>query len=143
MKKLIYNLIITVIVFLSIHTSSVMAQGSLEFNRIVLVDDTEQTVPVDKVWKVVGVAGQRTQQNINQNSLPSNFSPDPQQIFINQEVINVEQILAVGVGSGRSSVYSGAIASPTTFPLWFPENTTLEAGTNVSYISVIEFNVVP
>jgi hypothetical protein len=34
-------------------------------------------------------------------------------------------------------------AQPTKLPLWLPAGTTLAAGTKVSAISVLEFNIIP
>lgn len=117
-----------------------VSRGLLEFNDVKLVSVSE-TVPAGKVWKLVGVAGQRTDNQTAATSL--NYSPSTHQIIINGNAIDVTQVLSTSVGSGRSSVYSATSSLPTTFPLWVPSGTQLEASTNVTYISVIEFNVVP
>jgi hypothetical protein len=122
------------------------SQNSLGFNQVLLIDNTEQTVPPGKVWKVEGVAGSRvTQYNYASNN-NSNFSPAQNQILINGQAISAIHAVGTGAGTGTGSgtVYSGFsyAASPTSFPLWLPAGTTLAASTNVTYISVIEFNVI-
>lgn len=84
-----------------------VSQGLLEFNDVKLVSVSE-TVPAGKVWKLVGVAGQRTDNQTAGNSL--NYSPSTHQIVINGNAIDVTQVLSTS-------------SLPTTFPLWVPSGT--------------------
>lgn len=127
--------------------SGVLAQGTLQFNQVKLVSATSETVPTGKVWKVENVAGSRVLQYQISSTSTSDFNPADQAILINGNAVTVTQAVATGAGSGTGNTswrasYTYA-ASPTDFPLWLPAGTTLAASTNVTYISVIEFNIVP
>jgi hypothetical protein len=45
------------------------------------------------------------------------------------------------LSGGLTGAISTNFASP--FPFWIPSGSSLAASTNVSYLSVIEFNIVP
>jgi len=121
---------------------------SLQFSQVRLIS-TEETVPTNHVWKVVGVAGPRVIQHDRNNwdtSLPAAINPPAVNILINSIAVAVGNP-SVGAGvagysssNGRAwnTIYSSI---PTTFPLWLPAGTSLAASTNVSYVSVIEFQV--
>ena len=121
------------------------AQGTLQFNRIVLVSNTE-AVPAGKVWKVESVLSTSTL-SANNNSSPS-VNTVSLDIVVNGTVITVERS-SVGIGSqtGSSGVmraYWGyASAGVTKLPFWLPAGSTLAASTNALAVSVIEFNVLP
>jgi hypothetical protein len=144
METVRLGVITTLLFCLSILYGS--AQGSLQFNQAKLIS-TIETVPVGKVWKVENVAGGRVLQFKAISSSDSDFNPAQSEIKING--ISVSTIQAVGTGAGHGSGSTGVraaftyAASPTGFPLWLPEGTTLEASTNIAFISVIEFNIVP
>jgi hypothetical protein len=124
---------------------SLSAQGTLQFSQVKLVS-TQETVPQGKVWKAEGIAGERV---ILQQFGTNAFNPTRSLILINGLSIDVGQVsggagTGAGAGSGTTTTYSTLyLNSPTRFPLWLPEGTTLAAGTNIAYISVIEFNVIP
>ncbi|MCC6600362.1 MAG: hypothetical protein IT223_06770 [Crocinitomicaceae bacterium] len=125
---------------------SASAQGTLQFNQVKLVS-TVQTVPTGKVWKAVGVAGNRVTKFRAVTTTDADYSPAATEIKINNTAVSVAQTIGTGAGGGTGyGAYSAAFAysaSPTNFPLWLPAGTTLEVSTNISYISVIEFNIVP
>lgn len=126
------------------------AQGTLQFKQVKLIDSTEEIVPEGKVWKVVSVAGTRVIQHDQSHSVlsaPSQIAPPESSILINGNLIHVGNP-NVGAGGGfgtggsaRSSFNSMYVDVPTSFPLWLPENTSLQASENIKYISVIEFIV--
>ena len=108
-----------------------LAQGSLQFNKIKLVTTTE-TVPAGKVWKVESALGPAIGANCSNNPMHT--------LVVNSWTVNVGT-------SGNLSYnnYCGGwqgIGIVTSLPIWLPENTTLAAGSNVNAVSVIEFNVV-
>ncbi len=113
------------------------AQGTLQFNQVKMVT-TLETVPSGKVWKilsapykndVIGSAGSYTYSNPGVEFVQS--------MNINGDIIYI-QALRVYDGSWRNFV------GPTCeLPLWIPEGTTLQAGTGVRFLSVMEFNVIP
>lgn len=128
-------------------TGGVQAQNSLEFSNAILVN-SNSTVPTGKVWKVVGVAGTRILNHVPYNTTYSGtqtpITPATNSILINGNQIDVgEPSVGAGAGQGSSRAQYNTIyaSTPTTFPLWLPAGTTLDVSTNVSYISVVEFNV--
>lgn len=137
--------------FFSLFVVLAYSQQQLEFNQVRLVS-TQETVPANKVWKLVNVAGTQVIQHDRSfgSSTPNQITPSISSILINGTTINVgNPSIAAGGGSGAGTsagnsnrTFNTAYTNiPTGFPLWLPENTTLEAGTNISYISVIEFNI--
>ena len=103
------------------------AQNSMEFSRVLLVESLD-SVPQGKIWKVT-------------NILQTNGSSGNRQISINGNDIVVSYgawstSLSGQCAAGHSYNYNGLQG-----PYWLPEGTTLQAGTNVKYISVIEFNI--
>ena len=100
---------------------------TLEFSQVILVSSL-QTVPQDKVWKV-------------SNILPTLNGAGSCIIKVNGNDIVVAFSLGtnawIGNGTmGNSHNYYNGLEGA----YWLPEGTTLEAFTNVQYISVIEFN---
>ena len=101
---------------------------TLEFSQVILVSSL-QTVPQDKVWKV-------------SNILPTLNGSGSCKIKVNGNDIVVAFSLSSngqtnGTGNfGNSHNYYNCLEGA----YWLPEGTTLEAFTNVQYISVIEFN---
>ncbi len=102
------------------------AQNSMEFSRVLLVE-TLDSVPQGKIWKVT-------------NILPTLNGHGSCKIKVNGNDIVVAFSLGSNgyVGSyltNDHNYYNGLEGA-----YWLPEGTTLEAGTNIQYISVIEFN---
>jgi hypothetical protein len=95
---------------------------TLEFSQVLLV--SSDIVPQGKVWKV-------------ESALTDCATHCNATIYIN----NDEIVTYVYNGSiPSSSQKTAAAANPTSFPIWLPEGTALSIGSNVKYISVIEFN---
>lgn len=120
MKKTLF----TTILFCGLAFNSL--SQTLEFSQVILVSSL-QTVPQDKVWKV-------------SNILPTLNGNGSCKIKVNGNDIVVAFSLGSNgyVGSyltNDHNYYNGLEGA-----YWLPEGTTLEAFTNVQYISVIEFN---
>lgn len=124
MKKIF--LVLTVI---AVSTFFATAQNSMEFSRVLLVE-TLDSVPQGKIWKVTNILPTLNGSGsciikVNGNdivvafSLSSNTHTNP--THYNQ--------------TNNHNYYNGLEGA-----YWLPEGTTLEAGTNIQYISVIEFN---
>ena len=90
---------------------------TLQFSQVLLVSTT-QTVPANKVWKV------------------ESYTPNAGIINFHYIVVNSNNSI-VGAVENYIHIYSH------TFPMWLPAGTTLAAGQNVHFISVVEFTVVP
>jgi hypothetical protein len=122
------------------------AQGkTLAFNQVLLITTSQQTVPAGRVWKIESCMGLPTTSS-GQSYMSLSF-PSRHNIVINGTNIGVASETSVAAGG---STYSGGDyykvwamnENCTTMPIWLPAGTTLAAGTNVSYISVIEFEVI-
>lgn len=119
------NFIIT-LVFGALLSFGAKAQGSLQFNQVLLLSTNSNgqswTVPAGKVWKVSSA------------SVSGNFS----------------NFMAIGL-NGTSYWYTPNYSVDQgrfslTLPLWLPAGTSLSlpfANTVDRFASVIEFNVVP
>jgi hypothetical protein len=126
MKKIF--LVLTV---MALTTFFATAQNSMEFSRVLLVESLD-SVPQGKIWKVT-------------NILPTLDGTGSSKIQVNGNDI----VVAFTNGTyGIFMQYSNTSAYANDYhynglqgPYWLPEGTTLQAGTNVQYISVIEFNI--
>ena len=137
---------------------SCFAQGNLQLNQVKLVT-TVETVPVGKVWKVESALTGEERYPTSGTTLASNR----RFILVNGTSICVheEHVATTGVGfngccgggfwmsnvgmavNSTTPVLVQVTAQPTKLPLWLPAGTTLAAGTKVSAISVLEFNIIP
>ena len=119
MKKIF--LVLTV---MALTTFFATAQNSMEFSRVLLVE-TLDSVPQGKIWKVT-------------NILPTLNGPGSSEIQVNGNDIVVAFATKGQYQNANhyDNDYNGLQGS-----YWLPEGTTLQAGTNVQYISVIEFNI--
>ena len=136
------------LLFLIIYYQNV-AQGNLQFSQVKLVSATE-TVPAGKVWKLQNFLPNvslftditRNQQNPTSGGI-RNFI-----ILVNGISIYLQTTVTREVG--RSDSYwsqdgyaTAASSSILNEPIWLSSGTTLDASTNVQFVSVIEFNVIP
>ena len=136
------------LLFLIIYYQNV-AQGNLQFSQVKLVSATE-TVPAGKVWKLQNFLPNvslftditRNQQNPTSGGI-RNFI-----ILVNGISIYLQTTVTREVG--RSDSYwsqdgyaTAASSSILNEPIWLSSGTTLAASTNVQFVSVIEFNVIP
>ena len=136
------------LLFLIIYYQNI-AQGNLQFSQVKLVSATE-TVPVGKVWKLQNFLPNvslftditRNQQNPTSGGI-RNFI-----ILVNGISIYLQTTVTREVG--RSDSYwsqdgyaTAASSSILNEPIWLSSGTTLSASTNVQFVSVIEFNVIP
>ena len=142
--KLILNKLIIQLAFLIIFPSFFYAQ-TLVFKQVLLVS-TSQTVPANHVWKIESVMPIG---NIVA-SVPSGATNNNATTVISSESIILVNGGTVAVTSSKASQSNGynyptnntiAVESMLTGSMWLPAGTTLEASTNVRYISVIEFLV--
>jgi hypothetical protein len=128
MKKLYLFLVIIFFAGIKLH-----AQQNLQFNQVILVNTTAQTVPSGKVWKITGFMP-----SIGFRSTSGSTSPYEYLIQVN----GVNRVF--GHGSYMNTSYGVAFPiSNINSEFWLPAGTTLAAGSNVGEISVIEFNIVP
>ncbi|MCC6599947.1 MAG: hypothetical protein IT223_04650 [Crocinitomicaceae bacterium] len=122
---------------------------TLEFSQALLISSSS-TVPSGKIWKV---------ENILPNASPVASTPNAVGPGSATSTTTTETIIVVN-GYNIRTTSSKASALPTngsgyvnsnavsTFTLlsgalWLPAGTALAASTNVQYVSVLEFTVVP
>lgn len=118
-----------------------LAQGNLQFNRVLLVS-SQQTVPSGKVWKVESAMlnGNCTAQAASGAHMQTNTA----YISVNGNAIAVKSAyVAYGTPAQTWSGVSASEMDPTNFPFWLPAGSTLASSTHVTYLSVVEFNVLP
>lgn len=143
MKKNLLSLFLCAMGYLAVCIPcAVMAQGNLQFNRAILVSSA-QTVPSGKVWKV-------------ESALIANPVHPP---VVASTHINANSAI-ITVNGNAVYVFSSYWAQGTAgyhydrgpnidtntltvFPFWLPAGNSVGASSNVHYVSVIEFNIVP
>jgi hypothetical protein len=142
---------------------NLIAQGNLQFNQVILVSDQPMTVPQGKVWKIENiiydaVSYYQPSSGTGGACPPCNGSSTMWTSFTMQQcqVAGTTPIIVNGTKSGLGN---------TGAPLWLPSGSTLAGDiktcsnssgsysnscicpapsvTAKTYISVIEFNIVP
>lgn len=134
-----YTIFIAFIIglFLLFFTNA-QSQNTLEFSQVLLVSNAD-TVPQGKVWKITSF--------LPSNPLAVTSVGNSGSIERNFTFILNGQIVYLFTSSAKSAYYDTNYA-PTNHgavhgPIWIPAGQTVQAGQNVLYLSVIEFNVVP
>lgn len=127
---------------------------TLQYSRTLLISSAGGTVPaaatnngVDCVWKVVSVLpGANVQQNVS-GYTGNNMTIGSFTILVNSDPVYLSKVDAAfgydgyeGTGNGDIQ-YNFANVNGELLPMWLPAGTTLAAGSNIQYISVIEFIV--
>jgi hypothetical protein len=125
--------------FLLLCTGIINAQGTLQFNRVVLVT-TQQTVPAGKVWKVESVV---VPISANNPSYASSGSASCGSSFFRNHTFRVNGVETKAGNGSMPIVNTGYEASYTPLPLWLPAGATLDGGPCNIQVSVIEFNILP
>ena len=108
------------------------AQGTLQFNRVLMVGNVEQTVPAGKVWKVESILYSSAPVNImngNQNDI----------LLVDGNSLTVRATRSSN--GGYNAVTYGVWEQK--LPIWLPTGSRLQTGNNVQSVSVVEFNVLP
>ena len=125
------------------------AQGNLQFSQVKLVS-TQETVPVGKIWKLENYLP-NVSLAIDLNRLPNQATAGGTRNFVvlvNSVPIYLQTNISREVGRDDAYWNQQGYAAVSDFkifdaPIWFPAGTTLAASTNVGFISVMEFNVIP
>ncbi len=125
---------------------ALFSQGNLQFNQVKLVSIVE-TVPAGKVWKVESAtyAGGSIFCVGGGPSGGTVYCSQSSNALQNYSVIGVMTYTINGQANYISDiVYSNSISTQLTpFPFWLPAGSTLAASTNMRYLSVLEFTIVP
>lgn len=148
LKKTVLIMAITLSSGCIINQGALQAQN-LQFKSVKLTGTTEDTVKAGEVWKIESVMPQNSFKYIqtNNTTVPKLTSAEDFIIIVNGSNVYLG---AAGAGvtcglttaSGAQSVMYSSVNSDL-FPIWLPASTTLKASTNILYISVLVFDVVP
>jgi len=112
-------------------------QGNLQFNQVLSVGTTAQTVPAGKVWKVETYMQSRTVLT-EFYEFPGCTYPDRQHPFL----INTKPYYQVNgsPGHGSSGVF---MAVSNLLPLWLKSGDTVQTTCPDNFLSILEFNIIP
>ncbi len=146
MKKSMISIAVLIIGFA---LNAQQTPHTLQYSRTLLISSGGGTVPaaasnngVDCVWKVVSVLPSA---NVQQNVSASNGSPMPMgafEIYVNSNIIYLTRVeTAFGYNGYDNGNYNFVNVNGELLPMWLPAGTTLAAGSNIQYVSVIEFIV--
>lgn len=126
---------IYLILVFAVLAGAVGAQGNLQFNQILRIGTTPQTVPTGKVWKVVSYwqTESRTSGSFNTTTCSSSLSHSP--FLINSAPYYHVKSLAWG-----NTTLLAAVGND--FPLWLANGEAVSTICANDFLSVIEFNVV-
>lgn len=125
------------------------SQGNLQFNQVKLVS-VQETVPAGKVWKMENyMPSSQLANDINRQ--PNTAVAGGTKNFIalingNQVFLQTTITREVGRNDGYWSQDGYAAAADfkiLALPFWFPAGTTVAASSNILYLNVVEFNIVP
>jgi hypothetical protein len=131
--------VVFLVLFFTI-SQSIFCQYDLVFSQVKLVS-VQETVPVNKVWKIESVI-----YNIPQTSSGVQTSNGSCTSGSYESTAIVVDGTSTKVGNGTvPAAYSNVTNthSYTSLPFWIPAGTTLSGGTCLNKISVIEFNIQP
>ena len=146
MKKALLSIIV-LIMGVALHAQQ--TPHTLQYSRALLISSAGGTVPeaasnngVDCVWKVVSVLPSA---NVQQNVSGNNGSPLPLGTFaisVNSNTIYLTRVdAAFGYNGYDGGSYDFTNVNGELLPMWLPAGTTLAAGSNIQYVSVVEFIV--
>ena len=125
------------VLFFICFSSYLFSQGNLQFNQVLSVSTTPQTVPVGKVWKVETYMQSRTILT-EFFEYPNCSFPDRQHPFL----VNNKPYYQVNGSPGHGS--SGIMMAVSNFlPLWLKPGDVVQTTCQDNFLSILEFNVVP
>jgi hypothetical protein len=124
-----------IIVFGLLSISELNAQN-LQFSQVVIVSNTDQTVPVGKVWKIESYQQQQIGFGTSSPTTSCGDLSRPRPYVI--DGLNYNDIKGTGWGSG-SILY----AAGNTFPIWLKAGQTCRTTCSGDFLSILEFNIVP
>ena len=129
--------ILIAISILMFHNSK--SQSNLQFQKVKLINSNLDTVPHGKLWKIESAIYSGEISIIAATTSCGNgpcADIRTASININNNSVQIRK------SSAGFSTASGGLIWEIHFPIWLPEGTILSAGSNVLYLSVVEFAVV-
>lgn len=123
-------------------SSSLFAQGTLQFNQVLLVNSLD-TVPAGKVWKVEGfMYNGGAPYVLGTAQLFGGPGSNTVRGFYGLARFRINA-QTVDIPAAFADEYRPSSIGFAWFPMWLPANTTIQPTTNIRYFNVIEFNVIP
>jgi hypothetical protein len=149
MKTLFLFLFISVVTALS-------AQGTLQFNRALIQADQLTTVPAGKVWKVTAVYGKEfvcrsvfpLYNNWFSQALVAGFFVNGVEVqssrkFLTTTMYSNSPNCTANSSGGYNFTSLNFDSDPNTLPVWLPAGTTVQSVGPNTFLSVLEFNILP
>ena len=112
------------------------AQGNLQFNQVLTISSTDQTVPAGKVWKIESYQQQNVAISTTGPTVSCGDLSRPRPYYI--DGVYYHDIKSSGWGSA-SVLY----IAQNTFPIWLKAGQTCRTTCVGDFLSVLEFNIVP
>ena len=115
--------------------SEVKAQN-LQFSQVIIVSNTDQTVPVGKVWKIESYQQQQIGFGTSSPITSCGDLSRPRPYII--DGVNYNDIKGTGWGSATILYAAG-----NTFPIWLKSGQVCRTTCSGDFLSILEFNIVP
>lgn len=110
------------------------AQGNLQFNQVLKISTTIETVPAGKVWKIESYQQSNVSGTSNSTS-GCDINRIRPYIIDGQVYHNIKNIATANAGY----IY----AAENRMPIWLAEGQTAATSCPSDFLSVIEFNIIP
>ncbi|MCC6601082.1 MAG: hypothetical protein IT223_10470 [Crocinitomicaceae bacterium] len=150
--------------------SSAISQGTLQFNDVKIISNSVNTVPSGKIWKITSIYGFEANKCVTGAALNSCNYGGNNSVNMSVSAFKINGFTVLSectikrdwasnncTGSNNSwantEAYCGAAlgtlgyatkeANPNILPIWIPAGATVESDGPNTFLSVIEFNVIP
>jgi hypothetical protein len=155
MRKIIALLSVVFVTGISIKTD---AQNTLQFSQVLIVGSTQQTVPAGKVWKAEAIFGEQISACMPVDCFSSSYYgkgiatgmyvnglliPSSIRGFKSSQTIYVDNTCTSSAGGGYDLTCANKSPDPNILPMWMPAGTTVKSLGATSFISIVEFTIVP
>jgi hypothetical protein len=124
------------IILFSLVSVVLFAQGNLQFSQVLTISNTDQTVPVGKVWKIESYQQQQVGISTSGPTLACTDLSRPRPYYID----GVYFYDMKGTGWGSANVL---YIAQNSFPIWLKAGQTCRTNCPGDFLSVLEFNIVP
>ena len=115
-----------------------LSQYNLQFNQVLLVNNTVQTVPAGKVWKIESyMQAGVTINDMSESTATCNLPGRHHAFLVNNQLY---YLINGSPGHGSTGTF---MAVGNSLPMWIPAGTTVRTSCATDVLSVLEFNLVP
>lgn len=137
----VYYAVMLLLIFCCLHGIAGAQVTNLQYSRVILVGSAEETVPSGKVWKIENILPSAKLTSISATGNGNDIVSSVHQIVVNGSNVFVASSDAIKAYSASAAyaAYTSSASNILNNAMWLPADTRLKAGTNVLYISVIEF----